>query len=310
MKSRFVFMEEAGAGDGAGSAGGPSSQPATDGAAVAADPGSLQSGDWRSSLPLEMRDSPTLKDIPDLGTLVKNYEHTKAMVGASVRLPTAEAGQEDIAAIQQKLLEAEHLGLMKKPDVESPESMAEVYKALGRPEDVSGYQVPEEINGELFGALAEPALNLGLSKAQYEGMAKALADTQMAQYQQMEDAKTQGVGQLKGEWGPAFEQKVGRAAKIAEALKAPQALIDALKDGSANAEAIRFMDTVATQLGGEGSQIASQLNQVTESTVTDIQARISDRTKKMLNEQMTQAEYKELMQRNVKDHELLASHRG
>ncbi len=303
FRNKYEFMEEAG------------KEPA-----VAADPPSVEAEppaqslppeNWRSMLSQEFKDSPSIKDVPDLDTLVKNYEHTKAMVGSSVRLPTEEASADDIAAIQQKLLEREHLGLMKKPDVENAESMAEVYKALGRPEDASGYTLPEEINGELYGALGETALGLGLTDKQYSGMAKALADQQMAEYQRMEEAKTQQVSQLKGEWGPAFEQKIGRAVQIAEALKAPQSLVEALKDGSANAEAIRFMDTVATQLGQEGSQIASQIGQVTESTVADLRDRIADRTKRMLdkNSPLSPSEHQELIKRNVADHEKLAAYR-
>ncbi len=319
FRNRFPFLEEAGSSEGAGGASSVSSEgggstaqsdPPSEGVTPSPAPASPPPpSDWRSLLPREVADSPTLKDVPDLQTLVKNYEHTKAMVGSSVRIPTEEAGAEDIAAIQQKLLEREYLGLMKKPDVENPDSLAEVYRALGRPEDVSGYSVPEEVNGELFGSMAETALELGLSNRQYEGLAKKFADQQTVEFQQYEEQRTQEVGQLRGEWGPAFDQKVGRAVKIAEALKAPQALVDALKNGSANAEAMRFMDTVATQLGAEGSQLANQIGQVTESTVSDIKDRISDRTKRMLNEKMTRQEYDDLMQRNVKDHELLASQR-
>ena len=71
MKNRFVLMEEAPGGEGAAAGG--TVETVTD---------------WRDSLPQEMRDSPVIKDIPDLGTLVKNYENTKSMVGNSIRLPT------------------------------------------------------------------------------------------------------------------------------------------------------------------------------------------------------------------------------
>ncbi len=305
FKLKHPFMEEAEATAASGAA----PDPSPGGESPPPEPQSLPPTDWRGSLPRELQDSPTLQDVPDLATLVKNYEHTKAMVGGSVRLPTEEAGADDIAEIQQKLLEREYLGLMKKPDPENPDSLAEVYRALGRPEDSSGYTVPEDVNGELFGSMAETALELGLSNRQYEGLAKSLADQQMAEYQKNEESKAQEVGQLKGEWGPAYDQKLGRATQVAEALKAPQVLIDALKDGSANAESIRFMDTVATQLGQEGSQLAGQINQVTESTVSDIKERISDRTKRMLNESMSPSQYQDLVQRNVKDHELLAATR-
>ena len=101
FRNRFEFMEEAGAETTAGSA----PDPSPGEGAPPTEPSSPPPSDWRSALPLEMRDSPSIADVPDLSTLVKNYENTKAMVGSSIRLPTEEAGAEDIAAIQQKLLE-------------------------------------------------------------------------------------------------------------------------------------------------------------------------------------------------------------
>ena len=69
------------------------------------------------------------------------------------------------------------------------------------------------------------------------------------------------------------------------------------------------MDNIAKQIGHEGSQIAQQIGQVTESTVSDIQQRIADRTKRMLSESLPRQEYEDLMKRNVADHEKLASYR-
>lgn len=297
FRNRHVLMEEAGA---------ETSNPGEEAPPSAAD---LSDSNWRSSLPPELADLPSLQDIPDVATLAKNYDNTKAMVGNSIRLPTDEAGQEDINKVVEKVLGNERLGLMKKPDVENPELMAEVYQALGRPEDASGYTVPEDINGELFGSLSETALELGLSKRQYEGMAAALGKQQMDDYTRHEEQKAQGIAQLKGELGPAYDQRLDRATKTAEALKAPQALIDALKDGSANAEAIRFMDNIATQLGVEGSQFANQIGPVTESTVADIQQRINERTKRMMSERLSPAEHQELIKRNVADQEKLLAYR-
>jgi len=299
---KHVFMEEAGA-EGIPAGGAlPQLSPSGEGAP----PLSVAPDDWRSTLPPDLQASPSLKDIPDVVTLAKNYEHTKTLVGNSIRLPSAEAGQADIEAVTQKLLENGNLPLMRKPDFENPESLAEIHKALGRPEDVSGYQAPEGADAELFGTLSETALSLGLTKGQYEGLASAMTQQQQAVMEKYEQDRAAGVSQLRGEWGPAYEQKITRATQVAEALGAPGSLVEALRQGSANAEAIRFMDTIATQLGQEGSQVANQINAVTEATAADIQQRIEERTRRMIQDSsITPAERQRLIQANVADQEKL-----
>lgn len=300
MRNRHVFMEEAGDGTDPHQAAGDAPSPTET-------PPSLPPDDWRSIFSEANRNSPSLQDVPDADTFLKNYEHTKAMVGNSIRLPTDDAGQEAIDKVVSKILENGNIPLMKKPDLENPEALAEVYKALGRPDEASGYTVPEDIDGEMFGSLSETALELGLTKKQYEGMAQALGQQQMSQFEQHESGRKQGIDQLRGEWGPAFEQKIGRGAQVAEALGAPQALIDALKDGSANAEAIRFMDNVATQLGKEGSQIANQIGQVTEDTVAELHERRQNVFDRLTGERLSPTEKKQLQERLVKINERIVA---
>ena len=297
MRNRFVLQETAEE----TAPGGPPTEIAPSQPEVAPSP------DWRESLSEEMKLSPSIQDVPDLDTLVKNYENTKAMVGNSIRLPTNDAGQEAIDNLVSKILENGNIPLMRKPDIDNPESMVEIYKALGRPEDAAGYTVPEDINGELFGSLSEKALELGLTRGQYEGMAAALGQQQMQEFEAYESQRTQAVGQLKGEWGPAFDQKVGRAAQIGELLGAPKDLIEALKNGTANAEAIRFMDTVATQLGTEGSQIAQQIGQVTEDTVAELHERRTNLLDRLTTEDLSPMERKNLNERLVKVNERIVA---
>ena len=61
--------------------------------------------DWRETLPEEMRADPALKDIPDVVTLAKAFRDTKAMVGASVRLPAADADEAARAEFLEKIKE-------------------------------------------------------------------------------------------------------------------------------------------------------------------------------------------------------------
>ena len=303
--NRFELMEEAGA-----EAAGGGSPPGETAPAPPADPTPPPvPDDWRSSLPTELRDSPSLQDVPDLQTLVKNYENTKAMVGNSVRIPTDEAGQEAIDAFTNKLLEHQNIPLMRKPDPDNPEAMAALYKSLGRPDEAAGYQLPEGVDAEAFGAMKETAHEVGLTRRQYETLAAKQAGIQQAVIQQMEEKRAASVAEVKGEWGPAFDEKVGRAAQVAEALNAPKELVEAMKNGTVNGATLRFLDTVAAQIGAEGSPLAQQIGRAEAETVSAIEQKITERIDRMINEDLSPAEHQRLIDANVRDKQRLIAAR-
>lgn len=274
MFERYPVMEEAGA---EGATGNPTPE-------VADAPTEAASSDWRSSLPPDLRDNPSLQDVTDVAGLAKRFIDTKAMVGSSVRIPTDDAGQDAINEFNEKLLNNPQLGLMKRPDPENAEAIAEIYKSLGRPEDTSGYVAPEGTDAEAFGALAEKALELGLTKNQFEQMASAQAGLQAEMMKQMENQRLDSVHQVKGEWGMAFDEKVGRAAQIAQATGAPQELVDAVSSGKVNGATLRWLDTLATQLGSEGAPMANQIGQVTTQTPDELLQRREELTARLIKE--------------------------
>lgn len=289
---KHVFMEEAGAESAVGGA------PSPESVSEAAPP----VDDWRQSLPPELKDNPSLQDVSDVQTLAKRFVDTKAMVGGSVRIPTSEAGQEAVDAFTAKLLEHENLPLMRRPDPENPETLDSVYKTLGRPDDPSGYAMPEGADAEAFGAIAAKAHELGLSKQQFEALSSVEVGRTKAVMDNLESQRLEGVGQLKGEWGLAFPEKVSRAADMAKATHAPEKLVEAIGAGAVDAATLRWLDSIADSLGTEGSPMAGQINNVVTLTPSDLQQRIDDRTRRILDEKdMSQAEKERLIQSNVED---------
>lgn len=270
------------------------------------------SGDnWRDSLPAELRDNPSLSDVNDIASLAKRFIDTKAMVGNSVRMPTDDAGDEDINAFVDKILANETVPLMRKPDPANEDAMKAVYDALGRPEDAGGYAAAEGMDAEFFGAMAAEAHKLGLSKSQFEGLAAAQHQAQSAVMQQHVEQREASLGQLRGEWGPAFEEKSARAAQVAEAMKAPEGLVNALKSGQIDGDTLRFLDNVATQLGGEGSQIAQQISKVNAMTVDELEQRRAEVQSRMFSEDLTSTQQQALQRKLVEySEQILAARRG
>lgn len=294
FRRKHELREEAAGGDGAGGAAG----------------GTPPAENWRDSLPVELRDNPSLADVNDVASLAKRFVDTKAMVGNSIRMPSEEAGSDDINSFVDKVLGNSNLPLMRKPDTTDAEAMAAVYDQMGRPEDASGYQAAEGMDTEVFGAMASKAHELGLSKAQFEALAQAQFEMQTGAMQQMDQSRIDGIGQLKGEWGAAFDEKAARATRTAEALKAPPQLLEAMKSGDVDAATLRFIDNIATQLGGEGTPLAQQIGQVNALTVEEMVQRRDELLNKAHTEDLTPTQQQELQRKLVKYSEQILAARG
>jgi hypothetical protein len=262
---------------------------------------------WLSALPAEMQSNATLQDIKTVESLAKQLIDTKAMVGSSVRVPSADASAEDMTAFRNSLLE-KNVGLMAIPDTDNAELMAEVHKAMGQPEEASGYAKPEKWPGmsdERFGALTAAAHKIGMSKSHFEAMMTTMANDSNNQFSQMDTAFKSDIDTLKGEWGRAYEPKVARATNVATQLEAPPALIAALSEGSADSATLRWLDKVAEKFSGEGVALVTDPGGLSEDTPGELRERVAELTKKMLGMKSGDPQYQATLQKRMKYLEML-----
>ncbi|RKZ84259.1 MAG: hypothetical protein DRQ39_08545 [Gammaproteobacteria bacterium] len=264
--------------------------------------------DWRDSLPDTLKSNPSLADVKDIGALAQRFVDTKAMVGNSMRMPTDDAGQEDITAFANKILENANLGLMRKPDSEDADGMAAIYNSMGRPEDVSGYVAGEGVDATAFGAMAATAHELGLSKHQYEAMSLAHAKMQQGVVDHQTGERNQGLEQLQGEWGGAYNEKVGRAGQLIKQLGGHEQLEKAIADGNIDAQTLRLFDTIAQQVGAEGTPLAEQVDQVTQRTPDELRQRRNEITDRLIKEDMSQQQRDDLQAKLIALSEQIAAY--
>ena len=275
--------------------------------AVQAVPDTPAESDWRSSLPDDLRENPTIKDTPDIQTLAKRLVDSRSQLGNSIRIPGADAPQEDWDKFHQKLIDRD-IGLTKLPDPTDTEAMTTVYDALGRPKEVSEYHRPEEwayMTDERFGALAAKAHEAGLTKRQFETLVNSVSQMDNQFVASAQEQRQSEINQLKGEWGRAFEQKSQRAAVIAKQLNAPQPLQEALAAGDVDAATLRWMDDLASKFGGEGNGLVSGEGAVSEYTPNEVREQMNEITRKMLGMNQSDPSYKILMDKRLKLAELL-----
>lgn len=151
-------------------------------------------GNWYDSLPQDMREDQNITKFDSVEAMGKSWLNAQRLIGAD-----------------------------KIPMPQTDEDWGNVYNRLGRPEDVTGYQIeaPEgaEINQDMQDSFLSTAHNLGLNQKQVEGLAAwqfeqgANADTQSQQAS--EQAFTEAMNGLKNEWGGAFEQNANIAVRAA-----------------------------------------------------------------------------------------------
>lgn len=206
---------------------------------------------WRSGLPEELKTAPALKDIKDVATLAKAFVDTKALVGASLRPPgadaTPEARREFIAKLQEK---APELVLIPDGDDETSKLARDAaWARLGRPKEAKDYAAPAdaELPEEVLEALRKEALEEGLTKSQFAARAKRAAEAIVTSAH----ARKEATSALKRELGAAFDERTAAAAALASKLGFPAEIVSDLKAGTVAPNVFHAFDKVARGFGEE-----------------------------------------------------------
>lgn len=207
------------------------------------------SGDWRESLPEDLRAEPALRDIKDVAGLAKSMIHAQKLVGMD---------RDNIVAV---------------PGEDADEgTLNEFYTKIGRPDTADGYQLPVdkvqlpegmERNEEMEKWYKDTAHKFGLSAKQAAGLyqeymtfaAQAL-DGNNVRLDQMRDQVT---ADLKKEWGAAYETRLKQAVAPLKAY-ADEDFVEFLNETGlgSHPSMIKFMHKISTVLGEDGIQDPSR----------------------------------------------------
>ena len=246
--------------------------------------------DWRASLPEDLRAHESLKDFKDPGSLAKSYIETKAMVGASMRLPGPDASAEDKAAFVAKLSERFPDSVyLPKSDEEAAGLEKQLWEKLGRPADAKGYDLKDVDLGGVevdVGQLSKIAAELGMTRTQFKAFAKGLAKNQSEQATALK--ATQDA--LKKEWGAAYTEKLTAAAEVARKLNAPAKVVEAIKAGRLSVEEAKFYDSLVSSVGGSGRQVGDQGNGAGKITPDEARLRLEEVYRRVYDPKTTPAE--------------------
>ncbi len=246
----------------------------------------------------EHKENPSIKDFTDVNALAQAHIDTKAMVGKMIRIPGEDASTDDVKAFKAKLL-AGDMGVIPTPDLNNPEEAAAYFLKMGAPEKDDGYTKIEGMPDARFAELSKMAHAAGISDKQFSQVAKAMVEGDNATNTAIVGERDTGIASLKTEWGEAYNQKFARAQRLVEATKAPTGLLTAIADGAIDAESLKWLDSLAEQFGGEGSNLID-LGNVTDDTKGELEHQRDELTRRLQSdERMPHNERQRLIAKNV-----------
>lgn len=204
-----------------------------DGAAMpAAAPGATPAaGDWRQSLPPELRDSPSFKHFKDVAALAKEHVNLQSLIGRK--------------------------GVIPPGDNAKPEDYDRFYAALGRPADPKdyGFRAPADVQGyseALAGDFAQAAHKSGLSAKQAMALHDWFVDKVRGASATLGEGETRGRAnvetELRRDWGRDYDAKLAQAQRAIHGF-AGQNAVEFLNRNLGDAEVIRMFQRIGALLG-------------------------------------------------------------
>jgi len=204
--------------------------------------------DWKSSLPDDLRNDPTLNNFKDVESLAKTVVHQQKQMGGRIPIPKTE------------------------------EEYSEVYSKLGRPDDASAYElnVPQGLepyfNEQALNDFKSVAHKIGLNQNQVNALMEyqsgAINYELENQPAMLAQQKEQVESQLKSEWGLDFQKNM-RAAHRALQVYGDDEIIELMNGPAGNNPAVVKL---FARLGAEVTEDMAQNTQRSNVAVSPLDA--------------------------------------
>lgn len=188
-------------------------------------------GDWRATLPEDIRGAPSMAKFADPAALAKGYLEAEKLIGAK--------------------------GVILPPENATPEQMKAFHAALGVPEAPEGYELkapdglPEGVwSDEAAKGFAAKAHELGLTPAQARGLAEWQAKNvgeSMARSGLEPDGRTWEQA-LQTEWGASYDANMEIARRAAKEF-GDEAALAKLGDRIGDSALVRMFHKIGVKVG-------------------------------------------------------------
>jgi len=230
----------------------------------AAGGGAGEASNWRDGLPDEIKASPALANFEDISQVAKAFVDMKSYQGNSISIPGEDAGDEQRQQFVEKLIEKAP-NVMLRPDLDNPEQSRDFYRTMGMPDKSDGYGVPEikdlpegvNQDSERLDFFREIAHKAGLTKGQFDKIMSEVITQDISTATSTLESQKAEMESLKQEWGAATDDRLGQALGLMEKTKAPDHLIEAMKNNQLPADIIKWAHSLAVSIGQEGTNLGN-----------------------------------------------------
>jgi len=227
--------------------------------------------DWRSDLPDDIRENPSLAKFTSKEAVAKSYLNLEKMLGADKVVVPKEGDTEGWKAFYKAA------GAVEKPEDYGFTKPATIPEGV-----VYNPELDAEIAGILHGASLNKqqaaAVREGLMAVAAKGALSSVDSVKQAEAQKQQ-AIAQGETALKAEWGHAFEQRGKMAGAAINMFLSPETIAALDVAGVANHPAIiKDMYKLGVKMAGE-KELVGAVNQL-QAAPADLDAQIADHTAK------------------------------
>lgn len=221
---------------------------------------SSSGSNWRDALPDEIKADASLANFQDMGQMAKSFIEMKSYQGNSIHVPGEDAGDEARETFIAKLLDKAP-NVMLRPDFNNTEQSKEFYRTLGMPDKADGYEFtpPEgkKIDNEKVNQFRALAHDMGLTKGQFTKFITAVTESDVSEAEAAEAAQKESMDALNKEWGMATSERISQALSIAERTKAPDQVIESIKEGKMDVEMVKWIHSLSVSIGDEGNNLGN-----------------------------------------------------
>ena len=178
---------------------------------------------WTDGLPEDVASHPAMSNVKDVTDLANQFINAQGLIGRSIQIPSDDASEEQWAKFNERMTQVP--SVYRTPTTE--DEWGEMWGKLGRPEAPDGYGIDKPEFSQAFH-------KANLTKEQAQALNEWMAE-QDSTYQAESDAAHEArVGELKEEWGRAYDSRVDLAQKAVRFLdEQVGGLVDYLNDSGA-----------------------------------------------------------------------------
>lgn len=231
--------------------------------------------EWKETLPEGFADAPFFKAAETPEAALQDIQNAAAHMGNSIRIPSEDAGEDDMNAFYAKVLEKAP-NLMPKP---TDDNMDSVFQALGRPENVEGYKYEPPEGRELpddYASFATIAHEAGLSQTQFNQMLGKIMENEWQSADIAETEQAAAMKELSKEWGVAYDQNLSHVKNFLRLTDAPEGIVDLISEGAMSPTEIKWLHSIATQTKAPKELVDIESDQKAALTPEEARARIQE----------------------------------